>query len=50
NSSKEKFDKEKAEFEKTNEKCVSNEVNIASQDLQISKTTPDNNNRARRKP
>ncbi|CAG8733126.1 28619_t:CDS:2 [Gigaspora margarita] len=50
NSSKEKFDKEKAEFEKTNEKCVSNEVNIASQDLQFSKTTPDNNNKAGRKP
>ncbi|CAG8848647.1 1887_t:CDS:1, partial [Gigaspora margarita] len=50
NSSKKKFDKEKAEFEKTNEKCMSNEVNIASQDLQFSKTTPDNNNRAGRKP
>ncbi|CAG8805887.1 41906_t:CDS:2, partial [Gigaspora margarita] len=50
NSSKEKFDKEKAKFEKTNEKCVSNEMNIASQDLQFSKTTPDNNNRAGRKP
>ncbi|CAG8846955.1 30593_t:CDS:2, partial [Gigaspora margarita] len=48
--SKEKFNKEKAEFEKTNEKCISNEVNIASQNLQISKTTSDNNNRTERKP
>jgi len=40
NSSKKKFDKEKAELGKTNEECTSNEVNIASQDLQISKTTP----------
>ncbi|CAG8826773.1 21662_t:CDS:2 [Gigaspora margarita] len=49
-SSKEKFNKEKAEFEKTNKKYISNEVNIVSQDLQISKTTPNNNNRAGRKP
>ncbi|CAG8844591.1 23724_t:CDS:1, partial [Gigaspora margarita] len=48
-SSKEKFDKEKAGIEKTNEKYMSNEVNIVSQNLQISKTTPDNN-RAGRKP
>ncbi|CAG8792757.1 11889_t:CDS:2 [Gigaspora margarita] len=50
NSSKEKFDNEKAEFGKTNEKCMSNEMNVASQGVQFSKTTPDNNNRAGRKP
>ncbi|CAG8832775.1 14154_t:CDS:2 [Gigaspora margarita] len=50
NSSKEKFNQEKAEFGKTNEKCMSNEINIASQNLQISKTISDNNNRAGRKP